>query len=792
MSDANTNKKINSWGSKDSNSKNKAELLKAIADHKQIIASYESTRPTLSSYSNCTYYNNLYVPANRSVNLPSGEYHKKNINLNFNLVVEQVIKKSAISGGYIPNIDKYKNPVLESINKIDRIEIHQAPAIEKSDTNVKLKFNFKWFATIILKTSDSGRYPVQIAGYITGYEMSFFSPADEDTKFRQSMDNIASLKNQMLSDTLSNKELSDIQLTSVDSCDKFISELNTPVQKPTTTSLKDTLNTAIDAITFQGTSKIIDNVIGEINKPATLERKLTKVEVIKKPYSSIQKSLSADDLKKASNKVDERFDKRIHNVNKGSNGDPYSLLTKLDRPGCIKMYPATKDGYANPERIDCFLIQAVQTSLREKFSIFQSLSGDVLAYFFGKQPVIYRFSAALYNTYNQQWWHDFRNHYDKRLRGTAAIKKNIRTVVSYEDHVIEGFFLEMNSNQSTTNPALVNIDFSILLLQETVLGEYSEPADITGYRQGIDDTNMLSFKAMNTSKQTDAENNQTNTQKILSMVPEGISYAIDAISEQASNFFGKALLPSGDLESYIDNVDMNIDIDSTTIPLNKDGSINMEIMSNLRNEHPKKDVESEITNKNEMDYRTQEYKKDEDIVGNANKAIEKNNKTTSYYGEILENGYLKINNPSSVILKSQPNPSADSFGAGTYNKTDSFTYSKKCGNYYYIPNDPAGNGKGAWVNASDVTITSKSSDTGALTSGRLQLRADGNNKIMVQGYYTFNKEYNIGCASTAPTRYKFTKKHGQWFYVENVELIDKPPQSGWIHFNNVKDISYDR
>ena len=190
--------------------------------------------------------------------------------------------------------------------------------------------------------------------------------------------------------------------------------------------------------------------------------------------SIMQSKLNRESLEQGSNKKDDYyFDKRPGNAKLN---DIYGMQTKLNAPGCIKLYKAnSENGYHEPVSIDCFLLQSVQTSLKEKFSIFQSLSGDVLAYFFGKQPVIYRFSAALYNTYNQEWFHDFRTYYEKYLRGSSSIGKNIRTVVSYENHVIEGFFLEMNMQESATNTNLVNIDFSILFVQDHVIG-YDEPS----------------------------------------------------------------------------------------------------------------------------------------------------------------------------------------------------------------------------------------------------------------------------------------------------------------------------
>ena len=200
---------------------------------------------------------------------------------------------------------------------------------------------------------------------------------------------------------------------------------------------------------------------------------VSKIEVKAMPMASvIQSSLSKENLEAGENIQDPRFDKRPGNA---KNGDIYGLESKINSPGCIKLYKSDgSSGYAEPLTVDCFLLQSVQSSLKEKFSVFQSLSGDILAYFFGKHPIVYRYSAALYNTYNQEWFHDFKYYYDNYLRGSASISKNIRTVVSYENHIIEGFFLEMNMQESTTNTNIVNIDFSILFIQEHIL-YYSEP-----------------------------------------------------------------------------------------------------------------------------------------------------------------------------------------------------------------------------------------------------------------------------------------------------------------------------
>ena len=245
-----------------------------------------------------------------------------------------------------------------------------------------------------------------------------------------------------------------LDYSSEEALDKSVGSIvpGIPVLKPTDESKKETLSTPADP-SRTPPEKI--TVMGS-NKASVMHTKL-----------------SQENLEQGSNRKDTYYyDKRPGNAKLG---DIYGMQTKLDAPGCIKLYKTDGgNGYQEPVTIDCFLLQSVQTSLKEKFSIFQSLSGDVLAYFFGKQPVVYRFSAALYNTYNQEWGHDFRNYYETYLRGSASIGKNIRTVVSYENHVIEGFFLEMNMQESATNTNLINIDFSILFIQDTILN-YNAP-----------------------------------------------------------------------------------------------------------------------------------------------------------------------------------------------------------------------------------------------------------------------------------------------------------------------------
>ena len=229
----------------------------------------------------------------------------------------------------------------------------------------------------------------------------------------------------------------------------------------------------------------------------TARKPVTRISVESLPPSSVfRPSLSRDDLEKGGNNQEPHHDKRPKNT---KNSDVYGLESKVNSPGCIKLYEANSTGgYKEPFTIDCFLIQSVQTSLKEKFSIFQSLSGDILAYFFGKQPVLYRFSAALYNTYNQDWYNDFKHFYENNLRGSASISKNMRTIISYEKHVIEGFFLEMNMQESATNTNVINIDFTILFIQEHIL-DYNPPdlsstdtsAESTSSTTQIQDSRLL-------------------------------------------------------------------------------------------------------------------------------------------------------------------------------------------------------------------------------------------------------------------------------------------------------------
>lgn len=284
-----------------------------------------------------------------------------------------------------------------------------------------------------------------------------------------------------------------------------IKKLNTDILPAEGGRFSDMMKKAniIELPTEETKKTVLTEALNTVRKPVTQ----ISVEALP-PTSVMRENLSASDLNKGGNIQEPYYDKRPGNA---KDNDIYGIESKINSPGCIKLYKAAmSSGYEEPITIDCFLLQSVQLALKEKFSVFQSLSGDTLAYFFGKQPTMYRFSAALYNTYNQDWYNDFKFYYENNLRGSASISRNVRTVISYENRVIEGFFIEMNAQESATNTNTINIDFTILHIQDTVLN-YDPPTVYTG-RQG----DVITYE--------DFEKGALNIgQQLLSQIPSGFS-----------------------------------------------------------------------------------------------------------------------------------------------------------------------------------------------------------------------------------------------------------------------------
>jgi len=242
---------------------------------------------------------------------------------------------------------------------------------------------------------------------------------------------------------------------------------------------------------------------------------------------------------------------------------PIGFEAKIDMPAQIRIYPAAganeqefnrsmyNYGKSSVGFIDCFLLRSVQSRLEERYFIFQSLNGDTVSFFFGAKPTIYSFSGALLDTYNQQWFNDFRFFYEEYLRGTMSISNNTRIMMVYEDQIIEGFILDMNMSKSAEMNVLANFEFSMLMVQRTHVNGYNTPVE---RGSSILSDSSVQVASSNTPGSTIVSGIQHMTNLMNGLPNMDIISGQDTWKKVSSAMFGPPGLPTEEVEKQtLDN-----------------------------------------------------------------------------------------------------------------------------------------------------------------------------------------------------------------------------------------------
>ena len=109
-----------------------------------------------------------------------------------------------------------------------------------------------------------------------------------------------------------------------------------------------------------------------------------------------------------------------------------------------------------------FLLQSIVEQRAEKMQIVQTF-GEPYVFFFGEQPRLVAAEGILLNTEDFNWRAEFWENYDKYLRGTKCVQNMTRAILSWDDIVLEGYFVKADASESATNKNLVKVSFQILL-----------------------------------------------------------------------------------------------------------------------------------------------------------------------------------------------------------------------------------------------------------------------------------------------------------------------------------------
>lgn len=118
--------------------------------------------------------------------------------------------------------------------------------------------------------------------------------------------------------------------------------------------------------------------------------------------------------------------------------------------------------FAYTNKFSNFLLQAIQESRMEKMQVVQTF-GAPFVFFFGEHPRMIAGSGVLLNTEDFNWRSEFLENYDKYLRGTKCVENKARVTLSWDDIVVEGFFVKVDIQDTADNNNFVRMDFQMFL-----------------------------------------------------------------------------------------------------------------------------------------------------------------------------------------------------------------------------------------------------------------------------------------------------------------------------------------
>jgi hypothetical protein len=112
-----------------------------------------------------------------------------------------------------------------------------------------------------------------------------------------------------------------------------------------------------------------------------------------------------------------------------------------------------------------FFLTDIREEDAEKFQIVETFGSNYI-FFFGRKPLIYVANGILYNSENYQWKNNFKDSYNRLLRGTQLVKARSRVIFMYEDVVREGYILNFSHQLQAQNPHAVPFSFSMFVTRE--------------------------------------------------------------------------------------------------------------------------------------------------------------------------------------------------------------------------------------------------------------------------------------------------------------------------------------
>jgi len=118
--------------------------------------------------------------------------------------------------------------------------------------------------------------------------------------------------------------------------------------------------------------------------------------------------------------------------------------------------------FSYTDKFSNFLIQSIQESRMEKMQVVQTF-GAPFVFFFGEHPRMIAGSGVLLCTDDFNWRAEFLENYDNYLRGTKCVENRARVTMSWQEIVVEGYFVKCDIVETAENNNFVRMEFQMFL-----------------------------------------------------------------------------------------------------------------------------------------------------------------------------------------------------------------------------------------------------------------------------------------------------------------------------------------
>jgi hypothetical protein len=169
--------------------------------------------------------------------------------------------------------------------------------------------------------------------------------------------------------------------------------------------------------------------------------------------------------------------------------DTYAMIKVIGADGLEVplMDSGRKEGYTG---VTNFILQQVQENRAEKQQILETF-GDSYVFFFGESPKMLSCTAVLVNSNDFNWEAEWWWNYDNYLRGTKLVEMGARAYLSYDDTVVEGYFMRASVTKDANNPLQAMLQFEFFVTSYTNVSLINASDDFplhgsTSIPEGID------------------------------------------------------------------------------------------------------------------------------------------------------------------------------------------------------------------------------------------------------------------------------------------------------------------